>query len=67
FLLLENVPEFPAPLTSPVSRSIILWVTSRIFSLFFLSGIRKGVRGTVTVIWSPDLFIICGNIKSDVI
>ncbi|CAI9571902.1 unnamed protein product, partial [Staurois parvus] len=30
-LLLENVPEFPAPLTSPVSSSIIFLVTSRIF------------------------------------
>ncbi|CAI9578216.1 unnamed protein product [Staurois parvus] len=32
-LLLENVPEFPAPLTSPVSSSIIFLVTSRTFSI----------------------------------
>ncbi|CAI9624558.1 unnamed protein product [Staurois parvus] len=30
-LLLENVPEFPALLTSPVSSLMILLVSSRIF------------------------------------
>ncbi|CAI9537576.1 unnamed protein product [Staurois parvus] len=37
-LLLENVPEFPAPLTSPVSSSIIFLVTSRIFSIILLTS-----------------------------
>ncbi|CAI9600890.1 unnamed protein product [Staurois parvus] len=36
-LLLENVPEFPAPLTSPVSSSIIFLVTSRIFCIILLT------------------------------
>ncbi|CAI9624567.1 unnamed protein product, partial [Staurois parvus] len=38
-LLLENVPELPAPLTSPVSRWTIMVVSSRIFCSLFLSGI----------------------------
>ncbi|CAI9587782.1 unnamed protein product [Staurois parvus] len=37
-LLLENVPEFPAPLTSPVSSSIIFLVTSRIFCIILLTS-----------------------------
>ncbi|CAI9610596.1 unnamed protein product [Staurois parvus] len=37
-LLLENVPEFPAPLTSPVSSSIIFSVTSRICCMLISSG-----------------------------
>ncbi|CAI9550737.1 unnamed protein product [Staurois parvus] len=34
-LLLDNVPEFPAPLTFPVSSSMISLVTSSTFLLFF--------------------------------
>ncbi|CAI9537852.1 unnamed protein product [Staurois parvus] len=48
-LLLENVPEFPAPLTSPVSSSIIFLVTSRIFCMLCLSGVRESHGGTVMV------------------
>ncbi|CAI9550085.1 unnamed protein product [Staurois parvus] len=49
-LLLENVPEFPAPLTSPVSSSVISLVTSRIFCMLCLSGFRESHGGTVMVI-----------------
>ncbi|CAI9612723.1 unnamed protein product, partial [Staurois parvus] len=41
YLLLENVPKFLAPLTSPVSRSMIFWVTSRIFLALVPSAIRQ--------------------------
>ncbi|CAI9605915.1 unnamed protein product [Staurois parvus] len=40
-LLLENVPEFPAPLTSPVSRLMIFSTSFTMFWSLFLLGFRE--------------------------